>query len=214
MLPVAAFIAFWVVVGAGRVLRRDPRLVARRARSPPQGSRPALGGSGSFCSSSSTSASACRCPLAFLAGNHANASEQVGGITADRGREARPGAVRSSTAACATRSLPPTPSARSGRTSTRSSPPASLVLRTINNGCLQNPPSTSEPAELPRPGDDAGPDRPGQGRRGGRPVRRQGRRQGVAAPRAADSLGQTRQRRGNAVAARRRRHLRPDLIHI
>ena len=57
----------------------------------------------------------------------------------------RAGSCSGSTAGCATRSPPPTRSARSGRTLTRCDRRPSLVLHTINNGCLQKPPTPSSP---------------------------------------------------------------------
>lgn len=78
-------------------------------------------------------------PLAFLTGNHANASGQIGGIkltAADK--EARQlfgqkcGLCHTLAAANAVGKVGPNLDALR--------PPAQLVLNTINNGCLQNPP--------------------------------------------------------------------------
>jgi len=81
-------------------------------------------------------------PLIFLHGNHANANAQVGGnrLTAAerRGREIfafRCGFCHTLAAANATGKVGP------NLDSLR--PPASLVLNTINNGCLPNPPANS-----------------------------------------------------------------------
>jgi len=143
VLPVAAFIAFWVVVGLSvfwvAVSGSSRGGPDRRRRVSPTTRR--LGivlffviyvGFGVVI------------PLAFLAGNRANASEQIGGnqLTADEkhGRElfgAHCGVCHTLAAANANGKVGPNLDVLK--------PPASLVLRTINNGCLQKPPSTSDP---------------------------------------------------------------------
>lgn len=86
-------------------------------------------------------------PYAFLNGNHANASSQVGGIklTADdkRGRElfgTQCGVCHTLAAASAVGAVGPNLDTLK--------PPASLVYNTINNGCLPNPPPNSPQACL------------------------------------------------------------------
>ncbi len=86
-------------------------------------------------------------PYAFLIGNHANASGQVGGIklTADekRGRElfgTQCGVCHTLAAASAVGKVGPNLDTLK--------PPASLVYNTINNGCLPNPPPNSSQACL------------------------------------------------------------------
>jgi mono/diheme cytochrome c family protein len=81
-------------------------------------------------------------PVAFLSGNSANASKQVAGVrlTADekRGRElfARNcGQCHTLAAAAAIGKV--------GPNLDMLKPPSSLVLNTIKNGCLQNPPPNS-----------------------------------------------------------------------
>ena len=83
-------------------------------------------------------------PFAILTGNQANASEQIGGIkltaAEKRGRVlfgAHCGVCHTLTAANA--------NGKVGPNLDTLKPPASLVLRTINNGCLQKPASTSDP---------------------------------------------------------------------
>jgi mono/diheme cytochrome c family protein len=83
-------------------------------------------------------------PLAFLTGNHANASRQVGGnkLTAEekRGRELfgqRCGVCHTLAAANSVGKVGPNLDTLK--------PTAQLVLNTINNGCLQNPPSQNSP---------------------------------------------------------------------
>jgi hypothetical protein len=83
-------------------------------------------------------------PLAFLTGNRANASNQIGGIkltSAEKhGRQLFGqycGVCHTLAAANAVGKVGP------NLDSIR--PPYSLVLHTIENGCLQNPPSPSSP---------------------------------------------------------------------
>jgi len=81
-------------------------------------------------------------PVAFLTGNHANANKQVSGVrltAADKhGRELfgeNCGVCHTLAAASAIGKVGPNLDTLK--------PPASLVLNTINNGCLQNPPPGS-----------------------------------------------------------------------
>jgi mono/diheme cytochrome c family protein len=82
-------------------------------------------------------------PLALLIGNHDNASAQVGGIkltSADRrGREL----FGDHCAVCHTLSAA-NATGKIGPNLDELKPPASLVVHTINNGCLPNPPSGSQ----------------------------------------------------------------------
>jgi mono/diheme cytochrome c family protein len=86
-------------------------------------------------------------PIAFLTGNHANASNQIGGSRLT-GQEKRGrtlfgencGICHTLTAASATGMV--------GPNLDQLKPPYSLVLNTINNGCLQNPPPNSSQACL------------------------------------------------------------------
>jgi mono/diheme cytochrome c family protein len=81
-------------------------------------------------------------PIAFLTGNHANASGQVGGIKLNasekHGRELfgqNCGVCHTLAAANAIGKVGPNLDSLK--------PPVKLVLDTINNGCLQNPPPNS-----------------------------------------------------------------------
>ena len=86
-------------------------------------------------------------PLVFLTGNHANASSQVGGIKLNaaekRGREL----FGQNCAVCHTLAAA-NAIGKVGPNLDSLKPPASLVLNTINNGCLQNPPANSPQACL------------------------------------------------------------------
>jgi mono/diheme cytochrome c family protein len=86
-------------------------------------------------------------PIAFLTGNHANASSQIGGIKLSkderRGREVFGqvcGMCHTLSAANAIGKV--------GPNLDMLKPPYSLVYNTINNGCLQNPPPGSPQACL------------------------------------------------------------------
>lgn len=86
-------------------------------------------------------------PAAFLTGNHANASSQVGGVkltaAQKRGRELfgeNCGVCHTLAAANAVGKVGPNLDTLK--------PPAGLVLNTINNGCVQNPPPKSSQACL------------------------------------------------------------------
>jgi mono/diheme cytochrome c family protein len=81
-------------------------------------------------------------PVAFLTGNHANASSQIGGAKLNaqekRGRELfgqACGMCHTLSAASAIGKV--------GPNLDMLKPPYSLVYNTINNGCLQNPPPNS-----------------------------------------------------------------------
>jgi mono/diheme cytochrome c family protein len=143
VLPVAAFIAFWVVVGLGvfwvAVSGSSRGAPDRRRRASPATRR--LGivlffviyiGFGVVI------------PLAFLAGNRANASEQIGGIQLTAAEKHGRVLFGQHCGVCHTLSAA-NANGKVGPNLDQLKPPASLVLRTINNGCLQKPPSTSDP---------------------------------------------------------------------
>ena len=144
MLPVLAFILFWVLLGltvfflAARGGSKGTGQTAR-GRSSPEARR-AWGlaflviyiGFGVAI------------PAVFLHGNNANASAQVGGITLTSGEKSgrivfgqRCGVCHTLAAANAVGKVGPNLDALR--------PPASLVLHTINNGCLQKPPTPNSP---------------------------------------------------------------------
>ena len=86
-------------------------------------------------------------PLAFLTGNRANASSQVGGIRLNaaekRGRELFGENCGVCHTLAASNSV-----GKVGPNLDTLKPPAGLVVNTINNGCLQNPPPNSPAACL------------------------------------------------------------------
>ena len=143
MLPVAAFIAFWVVVGAS-VFWVAVSGSSRGKPDRPRRASPATRRFGVLLFFVIYVGIGIVVPFAVLAGNKANASEQIGGLkltTAEKhGRVlfgAHCGVCHTLAAANA--------NGKVGPNLDTLKPPASLVLRTINNGCLQKPASTSDP---------------------------------------------------------------------
>jgi mono/diheme cytochrome c family protein len=143
MLPVVAFIAFWVVVGLSVLWvalsgssRRKPE-ASRRAS-------PATRRLGVFLFVVIYIGFGIAVPLAFLAGNRANASEQIGGLRLTAAEKRGRVLFGEHCGVCHTLSAANT-NGKVGPNLDQLKPPASLVLRTINNGCLQKPASTSDP---------------------------------------------------------------------
>jgi mono/diheme cytochrome c family protein len=143
VLPVAAFIAFWVVIGAAVFYVA----ISGSSRGAPDRRRRASPGVLRFwivLFFVIYIGFGIAVPLAFIAGNRANASEQIGGIplteAEKHGRElfgAHCGVCHTLAAANA--------NGKVGPNLDQLRPPASLVLRTIQQGCLQKPPSTNDP---------------------------------------------------------------------
>jgi mono/diheme cytochrome c family protein len=143
VLPVFLFIAFWAVLGLA--------VFFVAVRGGPAGARETL--QGQSLTSRRTAAAVfvivyigfgVLIPFGFLRGNKNNASAQVGGITLTanekQGRElfgAHCGVCHTLAAANAVGKV--------GPNLDQIRPPASLVLHTINNGCLQKPLTTNSP---------------------------------------------------------------------
>ena len=83
----------------------------------------------------------------FLAGNHANASAQVGGIKLTAAEKHGRELFGQDCAVCHTLSAA-NAIGKVGPNLDSLKPPAQLVLNTINNGCVQNPPANSPQACL------------------------------------------------------------------
>ncbi len=86
-------------------------------------------------------------PVAFLTGNHANASSQIGGIkltaSEKRGRQLFGQVCQTCHTLSGANAV-----GKVGPNLDMLKPPYSLVINTINNGCLQNPPPGSAQACL------------------------------------------------------------------
>jgi hypothetical protein len=137
MLPVILFILLWVVLGLGLffVAMRGRRGPGAPVPAPSTGQRRAVGLVYLF----TYVVFGVALPLVFLTGNHRNANAQVGGIkltTAEKsGRELfgqHCGVCHTLAAANAVGQV--------GPNLDLIQPSTSLVLHTIQNGCLQNPP--------------------------------------------------------------------------
>jgi mono/diheme cytochrome c family protein len=86
-------------------------------------------------------------PLAFLTGNHSNASAQVGGIKLTAAEKHGRELFGQNCSVCHTLSAA-NAVGKVGPNLDSLKPPAQLVLNTINNGCVQNPPANSPEACL------------------------------------------------------------------
>jgi mono/diheme cytochrome c family protein len=143
VLPSTLFIAFWVVLGLG-VFFIAARGGLAGARAPFQrqsrGARRAAGLTFTLLYIGFGIAQ----PVVFLIGNHANANGQVSGIKLNaaekRGREL----FYQHCGICHTLAAAST-NGKVGPNLDTIRPSESLVLHTINNGCLQNPPSANSP---------------------------------------------------------------------
>ena len=143
MLPVFAFIAFWVVVGLSvffLAIRGGPAGARGRLR------RPSLAGRRVVASLFVVTyiGFGVAIPLAFLTGNHANASSQIGGIKLTATEKAGRELFGEHCGVCHTLAAANT-NGKVGPNLDVLKPPTALVLHTINNGCLQKPASTNSP---------------------------------------------------------------------
>jgi mono/diheme cytochrome c family protein len=143
VLPVAAFIAFWVVVGLS-VFYVAISGSSRRAPDRPRRASPGARRLGIVLFFVIYIGFGIALPLAFLAGNRANASEQIGGVKLTEDEKHGRELFGAHCGVCHTLAAAST-NGKVGPNLDQLKPPASLVLRTINNGCLQKPPSTSDP---------------------------------------------------------------------
>jgi len=83
-------------------------------------------------------------PIVFLGGNHSNANGKVGGMKLTASEKHGRVLFARSCGVCHTLAAASTVGAVGPNLDTLR-PPASLVLHTIENGCLQNPPSSTSP---------------------------------------------------------------------
>ncbi len=141
MLATVLFIAFWVLLGLGLfVVAARGGIGARRdtARAPSRrGVRAAT-----VVFVIVYIAFGAIIPIAILAGNHASASGQIGGLRLTAAEKRGRTLFGQSCAQCHTLAAA-NAVGKVGPNLDQLKPPASLVLNTINNGCLQTPPANS-----------------------------------------------------------------------
>ncbi len=138
MLAVGLFIAFWVVLGLGAFL-----IAGRRGRSASpaaqrRGSNRLVGLAFGFM----VVVFGIGLPAAILIGNRVNANAQVGGYRLTAGEKTGRELFGQHCAVCHTLAAA-NAIAKVGPNLDTVKPAASLVLHTINNGCLPNAPSGS-----------------------------------------------------------------------
>lgn len=141
MLPVFAFIAFWVVVGASAVFIG---MRSGASHAPDRGRRGSVGGRRFAVLAFAVVylGFGILIPIGFLTGNHANANEQIGGIKLTAAEKTGRELFGEHCAVCHTLAAA-NANGKVGPNLDTLKPPASLVLHTINNGCLPNAPSGS-----------------------------------------------------------------------
>ena len=146
MLPVVVFIAFWVVLGltlffiAARGGLGGARATLQSQS--PGGRRAAVTIFGIVYQVFGVAL-----PVVFLTGNHAKASAQFAGVKLTRADKHARELFGEQCGVCHTLQAANT-TGKVGPNLDTLKPPASLVLHTINNGCLQNPPPGSPEACL------------------------------------------------------------------
>ena len=143
MLPVVVFIAFWVLVG----LSVFYIAISGSSRGAPERDRrasPAARRFGVVLFVLIYAGFGVVIPLAFIAGNRANASQQIGGVHLTAAEKNGRELFGAHCAVCHTLAAA-NANGKVGPNLDVLKPPASLVIRTINNGCLQKPASTSDP---------------------------------------------------------------------
>jgi cytochrome c5 len=142
VLGVAAFVAFWVVLALG--------LFFVASRGGPGGARAVLQrqsrGANRFVLvlfAFTAIGFGIVMPLALLIGNDHNANAQVGGIKLTKGDKSGRELFGDHCAVCHTLAAA-NAVGKVGPNLDQLKPPASLVVHTITNGCLPNPPSGSQ----------------------------------------------------------------------
>jgi mono/diheme cytochrome c family protein len=143
VLPVFAFIAFWVVVGASAVFIG---MRSGASHAPDRGRRGSVGGRRFAVLAFAVLylGFGILIPIGFLTGNHANANEQIGGIKLTAAEKTGRELFGEHCAVCHTLAAA-NAVGKVGPNLDVLKPPAALVLNTINNGCLQKPRTTKDP---------------------------------------------------------------------
>jgi mono/diheme cytochrome c family protein len=145
VLGVVAFVAFWVIVALGLfyVAVRGPGNVRAGSSRPSRGSNGLIGVVFAFVAIGFGIA----LPLALLVGNDSHASEQIGGIKLTSGEKSGRELFGEHCGVChtlaATNAI-----GKVGPNLDLLKPPESIVLHTLEYGCLPNAPSGSDEACL------------------------------------------------------------------
>jgi mono/diheme cytochrome c family protein len=137
MLPVILFILLWVVIGLGLfflAIRGRVSGPAAPAQPPAPAGRRAAGLAYLF----TYVAFGVALPLVFLTGNHAKANKQVGGLKLTRAEKDGRQLFGQHCGVCHTLAAA-NAVGQVGPNLDQLQPSVSLVLKTIQNGCLQNP---------------------------------------------------------------------------
>jgi mono/diheme cytochrome c family protein len=145
VLATILFIAFWVVLGVGLfVVAARGGLGARR----PAAQRPSRRGTraATILFIVVYLAFGAIVPFTILAGNRASASSQIGGLNLTTAQKHGRTLFGQSCAQCHTLAAA-NAVGKVGPNLDQLKPPASLVLHTINYGCLQSPPSAGGTAQ-------------------------------------------------------------------
>lgn len=141
MLGVAIFVAFWVVLGLGLFFVAS-RGGLRGARATIQRDSRRSNRVGGTLFTILMLGFGIALPAALLIGNHDRASGQVGGLKLTAGEKSGRELFGSHCSVCHTLGAA-NAVGKVGPNLDMLKPPASLVLHTINNGCLPNAPSGS-----------------------------------------------------------------------
>ena len=138
MLAVAAFVAFWIIVALGLVTIASR---AGRAR-PSRGVTRAASQSALTLFVVTAAVFGITLPIVMLVGNHDNANAQVGGIKLSQGERTGRELFGQHCGVCHTLAASNSVG-KVGPNLDLVMPSATLVLHTINNGCLPNAPTGS-----------------------------------------------------------------------
>ncbi len=146
MLAVALFVAFWVVLALALLFiasRGGPRGARAAIQTQSRGGRTFM----RWLFAVVYIGFGIALPLLLLTGNHANANNQVGGMKLSAGAKQGREVFALHCAVCHTLAAA-NASGKVGPNLDQLRPPKTLVLNTIANGCVQNPPSGSTQACL------------------------------------------------------------------
>jgi mono/diheme cytochrome c family protein len=140
VLPVLLFAGFWAVVGLlvfFVAIRSGPRRREAGGRLTPEARRTSIATFAVIYVGFGVAL-----PLLFLTGNHANANSQVGGLKLTAAQKSGRQLFGQQCSLCHTLAAA-NAIGKVGPNLDQIRPTEALVLHTINNGCVQNPPPSS-----------------------------------------------------------------------